>query len=58
MDVGNNMLPLLRGFVLSSSVAAPLPLMSLDGNLILRLALPSGVDKKYVDVEDGLKPTH
>jgi hypothetical protein len=32
--------------------------MSLDDNLILLLAFPSGVTKKYVDVEDDLKPTH
>jgi hypothetical protein len=32
--------------------------MSLDENLILRLAFSSRVTKKYVDVEDGLKPTH
>jgi hypothetical protein len=52
------MLPLLRGFVLSSSVAAKLPPMSFDRNLILHLAFPSGVAKKYVDIEYDLKPTH
>jgi hypothetical protein len=32
--------------------------MLLEENLIFRLAFPSGVAKKYVDVEDRSKPTH
>jgi hypothetical protein len=32
--------------------------MLLEENLIFHLAFPSGVTKKYIDVEDDVKPTH